>query len=871
MKTIRIIKNIDSILQVTKDTVNQSSNYYDYIINHNNTLYQKQLPLLMRNVRLNALILSKAKGNSQINTSLKNNSEDYSIKNSEKNNKITLKLKNSLSPLYNIRNLRIRSKKLPPLCPLFNNRGELVPSIVKSSKVIFNKIMNYDDNMNNINNINNALSPHKMENTHKVLRNIKNDSKLLKYNKSCDFYLKIDYDESENKYFNEPDYDTLKYNESQIFGKKKLYEDIIRKKIIELQSIYNKNLTTQKEKIYKYGLGKIKMCLTLDSLKIKINNIKNENSPSIEKGDKCVFQYTLPFALLPLFYFKDVDTFLMILSKLIIYNESNETFEIVKKDDEIIANILKNCIDFNVEDEKSKQFSFFNTLNQNNIAFKEFQKENNKNNKLSRTSKNISLINNNDITNYSLTSTVNDNNLHKYNSINNDNNEDINNVPNRNRARESVASVKKKIEIKQYNIFNNKTNNDSLSSISIYEFLWITSKKSYILTIETPLITVQIPSCKNKVMKYINYDLLFYLYNIQFVMWDFYIIKYLSTFKLFRNFLEQISSVPQKKNISFYITQPKYKRNILTCFDLISIVTTSINWRLTRGHSTSYDNNSNININQNNYNDSYNEDSSRMKKIDSGFKKDSNRRKNTIDNNLNNNSDNNNNNGNTNEEINNNNINSSVFNTLFIQKGLLIVASFINTKKDLIKEYTFHFNIDQLRKFQLMEVLVDKLSFFIKFVKINYEQESISFDFESFNAFDVSLWISDMKKYNYKYLKKYKTLYEEKKNEDIPMSADSSVIKIFQGLVKNTQIKIEVKYPLIYMVVLDELGYKIIEKINIDNRVEKLLSQITIYNPLDLTKQIINILKENNFCRIGGIPKKSTKRKTIKPTKQKQV
>jgi hypothetical protein len=260
-----------------------------------------------------------------------------------------------------------------------------------------------------------------------------------------------------------------------------------------------------------------------------------------------------------------------------------------------------------------------------------------------------------------------------------------------------------------------------------------------------------------------------------------------------------------------------------------------------------------------------------MKKIDSGFKKDSNRRKNTIDNNLNNNSDNNNNNGNTNEEINNNNINSSVFNTLFIQKGLLIVASFINTKKDLIKEYTFHFNIDQLRKFQLMEVLVDKLSFFIKFVKINYEQESISFDFESFNAFDVSLWISDMKKYNYKYLKKYKTLYEEKKNEDIPMSADSSVIKIFQGLAKNTQIKIEVKCPLIYMVVLDELGYKIIEKINIDNRVEKLLSQITIYNPLDLTKQIINILKENNFCRIGGIPKKSTKRKTIKPTKQKQV
>ena len=52
--------------------------------------------------------------------------------------------------------------------------------------------------------------------------------------------------------------------------------------------------------------------------------------------------------------------------------------------------------------------------------------------------------------------------------------------------------------------------------------------------------------------------------------------------------------------------------------------------------------------------------------------------------------------------------------------------------------------------------------------------------------------------------------------------------------------------------------------------VEKILSQLIIYNPLDLTKQIINILKENNFCRIGGSPKKSIKRKTIKPiTKQK--
>ena len=166
-----------------------------------------------------------------------------------------------------------------------------------------------------------------------------------------------------------------------------------------------------------------------------------------------------------------------------------------------------------------------------------------------------------------------------------------------------------------------------------------------------------------------------------------------------------------------------------------------------------------------------------------------------------------------------------------------------------------------------MEVLVDKMSFFIKFLKINYDNESIYFDFESFNEFDESIWIKDMKKYNFKYLKNYKVIYEEKKIED-NVQDDVSIMKVYQGINKNIQIKIEIKYPLILMKGLDEYGFKTSEKINIEYKIEKILSNLTINNTLDLTKQIINILKAHNFCRKDYAAKRNERKKTMNKQKK---
>ena len=217
----------------------------------------KQLPLLMKNSRINALVLSKTRNDFSKKKSFSLEKDDTKKFSKTKKDKF-------ISPLNRIRNTQNKSKKLPPLCPLFNEKEELIPSIIKSSKVLFHKLIHY----NNVNKNNLSLGCKRMGSTQNIFKSKKVEIKQLKYNNSCDLEIKLDYDEKENKQFNEPDYDNLKYDENKIFGEKKLYKEIIKRKIIELRNIYNKNQKIKKEKIYKYGLERIRMAMTLDSLKI---------------------------------------------------------------------------------------------------------------------------------------------------------------------------------------------------------------------------------------------------------------------------------------------------------------------------------------------------------------------------------------------------------------------------------------------------------------------------------------------------------------------------------------------------------------------------------------------------------------------------
>ena len=907
---IRISKNIDSILQVTNEVIHQNNNYRDYIINQNNSLYMRQLPLLMKKERIKALIHKK------LDESQKNAS---TIEEEKDKDKEILTLKKSLSPLKNIRNIKIRSKKLPPLCPLYNARGELIPSAIRSSKVLYKKI-DYSSFLNRVN-----LGLGFPIRGKPILK--KMEIKKLKYNKSCDFDLKIKLDDLENNYFSKPEYEYLTYDENEIFGKDNIssYEEIIKNKIIELQSTYNKNDTITKQKTYQYGFDKRKIVLTLDSLKIKIYEIKKEDAPVLEKkSDTPYFEYTLPFALLPLFYFKGIDSFLIILTKIITFKENNLKFELEEKSDQIIGKILKNCNDFDISNENNAELDnnsnekeiYINDTDMNNSGVRSFSKQNS----IIKKNNNNNYVLNSEIKtnqfNNTLTSQINNpievnnnNSTIDQNSINNLNTVNVNASTNINQNSNQTNEIRKTTSafynkntiIKTFDIYASKLKRNESKTISIYEYFWITPIKSFILTIETPLITIFAPSNNNLIKQYIHFELLFYIYKNNFIMWDFYIMKYLSSFKDFRIFFEQLYSIPKKMNNSSFLTLPKVKKILSTNYELTSIITRPLSERKKKTEKTlrqsgsknnnksdspnilrKYESSKTKNFGNINYNSSSNKNILSIKDYNESANINKNRYSKQIDNKFSHNALNkglknsSNSNSPTNKSNNENELNASnpnnsntsgnntlnTYNSVFIQKGLLFIVSLINEEREIMNEFTIHFNVDQLRKFQIMEIMQDKMSYFLKFMRIDYDTEKISFDFDSFKEFNEINWITEINKYNYNYLSQHKTISEEKFFDE--NGQDLRTIKVLKGLRRNIKIKVEMKCPLIIMQDLDDLGFKVTERVNVDYDVEKILSKIRINNSLDLTKQLIDILKDNNFCRKIVTTNRTFKKKTTK-------
>jgi hypothetical protein len=309
--------SVGSILQVTKNIIQENENFYDYYINKDNSLYHKQLPLLIRKSKLQALVIRNKENKKQ--------NENYSIS-----------LHRGKGLYDNIRNAQIRSKKLPPLCPFYNEKGELVPSVVKTSK-IYNSYNFESDN-------NNTIPGRK---TKKILKKIE----LKNY---LDENSKTDFDQIENDYFNFNDinYDKLNYSEKMIFGKKEYYlNNVINRYIDEFRNreeLSNDNKEIKKEKIFDKNRKKKKILLSLESICVQIfDTNNNDNKDEDEKKSKPIFEYYLPFEFLPLFYYKGEEKFKIFLSKIILWDNANKTFILNENQEKIFQDILNNCSDFN--------------------------------------------------------------------------------------------------------------------------------------------------------------------------------------------------------------------------------------------------------------------------------------------------------------------------------------------------------------------------------------------------------------------------------------------------------------------------------------------------------------------------------------------
>ena len=115
-------------------------------------------------------------------------------------------------------------------------------------------------------------------------------------------------------------------------------------------------------------------------------------------------------------------------------------------------------------------------------------------------------------------------------------------------------------------------NNDFLK-FNNFIFFWITNSRTFIITVTLPCISLNIPENKIMINHFIDYELLFYLYKINFANWEFYIINYLSSYSTFRNIFQQIDSLSKMHDKKIYLKEPKTMVNTFAQEKLVNIYT----------------------------------------------------------------------------------------------------------------------------------------------------------------------------------------------------------------------------------------------------------------------------------------------------------
>ena len=761
---VRENNTIDSILQVTKSTVQQNQKFYNYYLKKDNTLYRRQLPLLVHKYKMS--VLSKKK--------LEN--EKTYIQNVHKSSSTD----NILLPLNAIRHAQIRSKKLPPLCPFYNDKGELVRSVIISSK-----IQNYY--------MKDVMEDHLFKKIKLIKIGSKPRGESIPGLNSVD----INFDQFQFDYFYEPEYSSLVYKNSHIFGKKEHYFEIIKNKVNELKTIdiNNLDLSYNKQKIF--DKNKRKSYLNFDSISVKIFEVQkpidgNENKKEDLKDETQVFEYNLPFVFLPLFYLKGEEKFKIFLSRIIKWDNLNSKFILNENPQKVFIDILKNCIDFNKEEKTEEQ--------QKKIKQEEPKPK--------PVKQKFSLT----LGKKSFKSQLSG---FKMGGLNNTISEEQNLAqtmagPNPGMYLTTLEERQKKLDIIfQSSIYpNNKENN--YINYNIFEFFWITENKSFKVNICTPLASIEMTKNNIKVRKYIDFELLFFLYENNFKNWDFYLIKYLSSYKSFRTLLEQINSINEISDRNFYLTKPRVKSYIFNNIKIINIATLKqrdVLKNLLEGLMGIPEENEQqkdeINKEENkSETDIEKEEEEDNKKEED--KKDENKIENK-------------------EE----DLNNEIINSTFVQKSFISIVRFVNTKTYKAQEYKIYFNFNQHLKFQKMEKYIDKISFLIKYIHIDYFKQKVTMDYKSLDDFDENKWIKEYNLYNMNFMK---TVENENKIDKNRTYAE------YLGMIKNSIIQIEILTPLSLARILGESGSIRTEKAILNNNYQNNLMKVEKDDILQLSK-----------------------------------
>ena len=138
-----------------------------------------------------------------------------------------------------------------------------------------------------------------------------------------------------------------------------------------------------------------------------------------------------------------------------------------------------------------------------------------------------------------------------------------------------------------------------------------------------------------------------------------------------------------------------------------------------------------------------------------------------------------------------------------------------------------------------------KTSFLLKFININYEKSTISFDYESLNAFDETKWMNDLEKYNLNYkseiiIENENNINKEEEKSGPPLIINKNKME-YPGAKKGTSITIEIKPPVILLRIFDKNGKIDTKAMEVFEEEENKLCLYEDNNTISLSKNIFDI------------------------------